>query len=534
MIDTDSKRQLNWLASRLEASRISRRAFIGRALALGAGAALATSMADTAIAATAKKGGHLKLAMGHGSTTDVIDPAALVNGYQWALGYSHRNALTEVLPGGGLGPVLAESWESSKDAKTWTFKLRKGVEFHNGKTLTMEDVVDSINHHRSDESKSFMKAIMAEIEDLKADGDNLVATLSAGNADFPYAMASAGLTICPSNGDGTIDWQSGVGTGGYVLKRYDPGVRADLEKFENFWSNDRCHVDSVEFLTIADTTARTNALLTSEVDVVDQVDLKTADRLGKRPGINIEETAGPLHFTFPMNCDVAPFDNNDIRMAFKLAINREQMLQKILRGHGTVGNDTAIGPSYKYFAKELEQRTYDPDKARHHLKKAGLSEITVQLSVAEAAFAGAIDAGALYQEDAAKAGITIDLVREPNDGYWSNVWGVKPWVASYWGGYTTESEMFATGYTPGAAWNDTNWVNDRFQALMVEAKAETDEARRREMYFEMQKLMRDDGGALVPLFGNDVLARNDRVAHGALAADRGFDGRHIIERWWMV
>ena len=238
--------------------------------------------------------------------------------------------------------------------------------------------------------------------------------------------------------------------------------------------------------------------------MIDQVDLKTASLLGRKEGIEVEETSGPLHFVFPMRTDTAPFDNNDVRLALKYAIDREELLQKVLRGHGALGNDNPIGPSYRFYAKEIEQHAYDPEKAKFHLKQAGLSDLTVHLSAADSAFPGAVDAAVLYKEHAAKAGINVEVVREPNDGYWSNVWMKKPWCASYWGGYTTESEMFTTGYAPGAAWNDTFWSNERFVALMNEAQAELDDTKRREMYVEMQMIVRDEGGALVPLFANDV------------------------------
>ena len=536
MKNTGPSQHLAWLQRSLTDRRLSRREFMGRAAALGVTTALASSLAlDAARAATPKRGGVMKLAMAHGATSDTLDPATLVNGYQWALAYAHRNALTEVAAGGTLAPSLAESWESTPDASTWTFRLRKGVEFHNGKPLTVEDVIASVNHHRAEGSKSFLKPIAREIETIKADGpDTIVIALKAGNADFPYSMASAGFTICPATAEGGIDWQSGVGTGGYILENYEPGVRADLKRFVNYWTDERAHADQVEFLTIHDATARSNALVTGEVHAIDQVDLKTAALLGRQDGIHVEETEGPLHFVFPMRTDTAPFDDNNVRLALKYAIDREELLNKILRGHGTVGNDNPIGPSYRFHAADLEQRAYDPDKARFHLKQSGLSDLTVDLRAAESAFPGAVDAAVLYKEHAAKAGININVVREPNDGYWSNVWMKQPWCASYWGGYTTESEMFTTGYAPGAAWNDTFWSNDLFVKLMAQAKAQLDEAKRREMYAEMQAIVRDQGGALVPLFANDVLARNDKVAHGPLAADRGFDGRHIIDRWWVV
>ncbi len=532
----DRRQELSWLQRCLTDGKISRRAFVGRATALGITTALASSLASHAVKAAApKKGGTFSLAMGHGDTSDTIDPATLLNGYQWAMGYAYRNTLTQVAAGGKLDPCLAESWEASDDAKQWYFTLRQGVEFHDGKSLTTDDVIASINHHRTEDTKSFIKPIAAEIEDVVADGPNkIVCKLSAGNADFPYMLASAGFLICPAKEDGTIDWQSGNGTGGYKLTKYEPGVSAHLTRNPNYWRDDRAHVDEVNFLTIHDASARTNAFLTGEVDVIDQVDLKTVERLSKKSGVHVEETTGPRHYVLAMRVGIAPYDNKDVRLALKYAMNREELLQKILRGHGKIGNDNPIGTSYRYFDPNLEQIAYDPDKAKFHLKQAGLDSLDVKLSAADAAFTGAVDTAVLYREHAKAAGINIEVVREPNDGYWSNVNGKKPFSASYWGGYTTETEMFATGYTPGAAWNETNYDNPDFMALLNQAKAELDEGKRGGMFSELQRILRDDGGIIVPFFANDILARSDRVAHGELASDRGFDGRHIIERWWVA
>ena len=164
-----------------------------------------------------------------------------------------------------------------------------------------------------------------------------------------------------------------------------------------------------------------------------------------------------------------------------------------------------------------------------------MSGLTVDLSTADAAYAGAVDAAVLYQQHAAKAGININVIREASDGYWSNVWNVKPWCASYWGGYAIEDTMFTTGYAPGAAWNDTQWDHAKFNSLMVQARAELDENKRREMYREMQRILRDEGGTVAPMFANAVFARTEGIAHGEdVSALRPFDGRRIIERWWLV
>lgn len=523
-----------WLVRQVEQGRMTRREFLARTGALGLTLAAGTVSLSSAAAAEPRKGGHMRIAMGHGSTSDTLDPATIENGIQWCASYAVANTLTELAPDGSLVPALATEWAASPDARTWTFRLRKGVEFHNGKTMTAEDVIASINYHRGEASKSVGKPILSSVTDIRSDGpDTVVITLSGGNAGFPYSFDSATFCIYPAK-DGGIDWQAG-GSGGYLLKSADPGVRYEFERNPNYWRDDRAHAASVELLSIKDATARNSALLTDSVDVVDQVDLKTVKRIARVPNIVVEEGAGPLHYVFPMLSQTAPFDNPDLRRALKHAIDRDDMVKKILSGHGVVGNDHPIGPSYRYHAGDIEQNAYDPDKARHFMKKSGLGDITLNLSAADAAFAGAVDAAQLFQASAAKAGIKINVVREPNDGYWSNVWGKKPWVASYWGGYATADEMFSTGYAPGAAWNDTQWDHGRFNELMVAARAELDDARRREMYRDMQIILRDEGGTIVPMFANVVIARNSKIAHGGQQSWlRALDGRRIIDRWWMV
>ena len=134
-----------------------------------------------------------------------------------------------------------------------------------------------------------------------------------------------------------------------------------------------------------------------------------------------------------MDTRAEPFKDNNVRLALKFAVDREELVEKILFGYGSVGNDHPIGRGQPFFSKDLTQRSYDPDKAKFHLKEAGLSSLDVELSVADAAYSGAVDAGALFQASAEKAGINIKLNREPNDGYWSNVWMKKPFCACYLG-----------------------------------------------------------------------------------------------------
>jgi len=517
--------------------KMTRREFIRNAAILGIGMTAASGLwTKSAEAAKPKKGGHFIVGMGHGSTTDSLDPATQENFFATNFCFTRHNHIAEVSPDGKLVPEMAESWEATPDAKTWHFKVRQGVEFHNGKTLEAEDFIHSVNHHRGKDSKSPAKALLKPMQEIKADGKSaFTVKLSGGDANFPYIISDYHIPIMPTK-DGKPDWKSGIGAGGYKVDSYEPGVSARLSRFPNYWKAPRrAHFDSIEMLTIADTSARTNALKTGSIHAMDRCDLKTVHLLKRLKGIRIEDVTGFAHYTMPMHTGKAPFDNNDVRMALKLAIDREAILKTVLRGYGIVGNDHPISPANEYHAGGLPQRKYDPDKAKFHLKKAGAMGIEVKLHAAEAAFAGAMDAAVLCREHAAKAGIKIKVVRAPNDGYWSNIWTKVGWCMCYWGGRPTEDWMFTTAYAADAAWNDAHWKHERFNKLLVEGRAELDPKRRREIYVEMQKIVRDEGGTVVPLFNNYVFACKDNVKHGAhIAGNWDLDGAKINERWWYA
>lgn len=257
--------------------------------------------------------------------------------------------------------------------------------------------------------------------------------------------------------------------------------------------------------------------------------------LKRARNVNIITASGNGHYVFVMDCRAEPFNNQDVRLALKYAIDREQQVERILNGFGVVGNDHPIGRSNQFFATGLEQRAYDPDKAKFHLKKAGIDSLTVDLSAAPSAFTGAVDAAVLYSESAAACGITINVVREPNDGYWSNVWMKKPFCASYWGGRPTEDWMFSTAYAAGAAWNESFWDNARFNELLLAARAELDAGKRRGMYAEMQELCRDDGGTITPMFNSYVMATSTAIATPeTVGANWEMDGFRAVERWWFA
>ncbi|CAN0135775.1 unnamed protein product, partial [Chrysoparadoxa australica] len=295
-------------------------------------------------------------------------------------------------------------------------------------------------------------------------------TLAGGNADFPYLLSDYHLLMYPA---GQIEEAiaKGIGTGLYQVESFEPGVRMVATRVDNHYKGDEAgYFDSVEYIAVNDNTARMNALLTGQVDAINRIDFKTEALLKANPMVRIQEVTGNQQYTFPMLTNVAPFSDVNVRRALKFAINREEMVNKILLGHGRVGNDTPIGPANQYFAADMEQTSYDPDKAKFYLKEAGMTSLDIDLSASNAAFEGAVDAAQLYQASAKAAGININLVQEPADGYWSNVWLKKPFCACYWSGRATEDWMFSSAYEEGVPWNDTQWGredSERFHDLLI-------------------------------------------------------------------
>jgi peptide/nickel transport system substrate-binding protein len=523
-------------ARRVARGQMNRRTFMQSAVAAGLTVGAAEFMLAKAVRAEPKKGGTLRLGIAHGATTDSLDPGLYPDQFTGtALWGTLSNSLTEIDSKGNAVPDLAESFEPSDGARKWVFKLRKGATFHNGKSVTAEDVVASYMHHTVKDTKSAAKALLTSMKSVKADGpDTVVFELDGGNADFPYIASDYHIPIMPAKADGTVDWESGIRTGAYVLEKFEPGVKATFNKNPNYYKSDRGWFDRVECMSIKDVTARTNALNAGEIDYLHRADLKTLDLLKQNPNVVINEMTGYGHYIYVMNVTQPPFDNADVRNALKYSVNRQDILEKVFFGHGTVGNDNPIAPTVKFAVDPQPRHAYDPEMAKSLLKKAGVDSLKVDLSVADAAFTGAIDAALLWKEHAKACGIDLNVIREAEDAYWDNVWLKKPFVASYWGGRPTCDWMFTTAYAADAAWNDTFWKNPRFNELLIAARSETDEAKRAAMYAEMQQLLHDDGGLVNLVFNSYVDAHATTLAHGDQGANWPMDGMKIAERWWFA
>ncbi|MEM1344242.1 MAG: ABC transporter substrate-binding protein [Pseudomonadota bacterium] len=526
---------LDVLARHCAKGRVSRRTFLARAAALGVAAPVAARVLGhaEAQAATPIKGGDLVLGNAGGSTTDSLDPASWAS--QVPLNFSRTWAETLVFTDpndGSAQPMLAESWEASADAKTWAFKIRKGVTFHNGREMTVEDVVASLQRHSNEDAKSGALGIMKTIgSDFSADGDNLVVKLETANADLPFLLSDYHLAIQPGGGFEAPD--AGIGTGAYIIEVNEPGVRHTAVKNPNHWNPDVGHYDSVTVLVINDDTARIAALTSGKAHTINRVAPKTVDLLRRAPGVAINNVSGRGHYVFINHIDTEPFTNNDLRLALKFAVDREELVDKILNGLGSVGNDFPINGAYALFPEEIEQRPFDPDQAAFHYKKSGHDGSPIVLRTSNAAFPGAEDAAVLYQASCQKAGIPLEIKREPADGYWSNVWNTQPFCVSYWGGRPTQDQMYSVAYQSTADWNDTRFKRDDFDKLLIEARGELDQTRRKELYTEMALTLRDEGGLILPMFNDFVDAATDRLKGQVLDPAGGMSNGYIGLRTWL-
>ncbi len=525
--------ELIFWKTKLQTGGISRREFMGRAAALGASTAVIASMlssADAIAAETPKKGGVLRLGLGGGSTTDSIDITSYNDSVMIDVGHGLFDGIVEWGQDGKPKPDLAASFEPTNGAKDWVFNLRKGINFSNGKEFTADDAVYSLNLHRG-ASKSGGAGSLKSITDVKKlDKYQIQISLDAADADLPYSLTDYHVLMVP---DGFKDWSKPVGTGAFSLEKYDPGVRISLKKTRDYWKEGRGWLDGVEVTVINDSSARLNALVSGQLDAINRVDHKAVALLTKSPKIKIVRAPGGWHSVMAMEVDKAPFDNPDIRLALKFATDREQILKALFSGYGTIGNDQPIPPTDPFFNSELPQRKHDPERAAFHFKKAGIAAPKILLQASDAAFNGAVDEGALFQASCGQCGIKVDLKKEPADGFWDNVWLKGAFVSSYWGGRAAATQMLSVCYGAKAPWNETHWNNEKFEKLLADARGETDEAKRKPYIWEMQKMLHDDGGAIIPVFKDWLDAHNDKVGghtpHGGFDMDNGM----IMQKAWL-
>lgn len=450
--------------------------------------------ASKAHAETPKRGGKIRVASESSSTADTLDPVRTTLTTDYCRCFMFYNGLTRLDSKLAPQPELAESF-SSADAKTWVFKLRPGIKFHDGAPLTSADVVYSLNRVKDPKTGSSARALAASMIDIVADGPLTVKiTVDTPNADLPVTLGTPHFLITK---DGTTDFSKGIGTGPYLCKEFSPGVRSIAVRNPDYWKPGLPYLDEIEYFGIADETARVNAMLAGDIQVASQISRRASQRVKSSRGFAVFETASGNYNDFILRQDVDPTRNPDLMMAVKLLFDREQMQAAL---GGVVGNDQPINPSHRYFDASQKQRPYDPDKAKFHFQKSGLGNTALPLYVM--AGNAMTDQAVILQQSALQIGMNIEIQRMPKDGYWTNVWMKHPFTGGNINPRPSADTLFTLFFKSDSPWNESAWKSERFDSLLVEARGSTDEVKRKAMYAEMQQLVSDKGGIGLPLFSS--------------------------------
>lgn len=403
-------------------------------------------------------------------------------------------------------PQLAESWSSNEKGDVWTLELRPGIAFHDGRPLTAADVVYTFRRLIDPKTASPVASTFGALaaEGIEAAGDRTVRfTLKSPVVEFLSLIANRFTYIVPEGSTSEELRSRGVGTGPFKVQDFVPGREPSVfVRNEAYWRAGLPKVDRVELRAIADASARLSALLTGQIDLSWDVPRIGLQALQAAPNLTVVTVPSPYVLSLTMWVDTPPFDDARVRQAMKLVVDRQRMIDLVLGGLAQPASDQPVA-SWINYGLEEPPPARDVEKARRLLAEAGHPDgIDVELYTSEAT-AGFLEMAALYQAMAAEAGIRVAINKVPGDGYFANVWRKVPFLCTSKGARNAD-EALSQFYLSGAAWNDTHWKSEAFDGLIAEARRTLDAGRRGDLYRQAQRLLRDDGGVIVPMFANSV------------------------------
>ena len=499
-----------------------------RNLVMGAGGVvMATSLAacgggsapspagatDTAAAGSPKKGGDFKLGVTGGGAKDMMDgqnivtkpdQARLVSAFETLLEFDDQYQLQTT--------GLAESVEADNPTQ-YTIKLRDGITFQNGKALTADDVIYSLQRIGSQKNglTGFAATATMDIKHVKK-MDNLTVRLPLLSPDstIPQTLASYTFGIVPTGYQafkGDVSTQ--IGTGAYKLKSFTPGQQSVSERYDGYWRDS--YFDSVTIIDFSDSTAQINALKGGQIDAMTDLPANQVNAV-KSSGVVplISQTGGWIPIC--MAIDMPPFNDPKVRQAMRLIVDRQQILEQLGSGYGQVANDL-YSPFDEGYNKDLPQRAQDIEQAKSLLKSAGKEGLSVDLHTTNGA-SGMVELASVFASQAKAAGVNVTVKNDPN--YYGDAYLKLAFSVDFWGtrGYLNQVQQ---GSLPTSPYNETHWPpksgeGSNFGDLYKQALAETDSAKRIEIEHEMQKAEYDNGGYIIPYFNSLIDAHSAKVA----------------------
>lgn len=413
---------------------------------------------------------------------------------------------------------VAEKWEYSSDGLTWTFKLRRGIKFHDGKEMTSRDVKFTFDRLRDPAVGAATVALYSNIVDIEAPDDyTVVFKLTNPNPDFLKDLGDYhALVMDADTTDFAKQWN---GTGPFILKTYIPEDRMVFERNPNYWMKDAegnqlPYLDGMEFIFIPDSTAQVEALRGGQVDYIIYLPSEYVDVL-IREGLEVYQSPSNTAYVLRMRSDRAPANDNKVRQALKLATDTEEILDGAFQGLGVPGTGTPFGPIYGDFFLNEPNPVRDPARAKELLAEAGYPNgLAIEITCQDRSPVPAICT--IWKEQLAEAGVTVNINLVPTDVYYGadNLWLEADFAVTDWGSRPYPQPYLDLAYTCVAQWNESHWCDDELDRLAGLAAKEVDPAKRAEYYLQIQRIFKERGPIILTFFVNNLW--------GASANLRGF------------
>lgn len=507
----------NW-TSGLWRSRVSRRGVL-RGAAVGvaglSGAALIGCGDDDEPATPAeggatgepKHGGTLRVAMPQADTT--LDPAFDLGSPDTAMTHAVYENLVQLQHDSTFKPMLAESLEPNADLTEYVAKLRPAVKFHHGKELAATDVVMTFERLLDPDVGSPGRASLSAIDRVEeVDPLTVRFVLNGPSAFLPDALSIYQAPIMPSDIDPSRYATEASGTGPLRMTEYRSGERTLFERNEGYWDEGLPYLDAVTFLFMPEPVTRLEALKTGSVDLLYPMEAAQV-RGATSAGLTVSEQASGTYLNMAMRTDMAPFDDLRVRRAFQALTDRDFLLEAANYGYGVTGNDHSVPPFDPNFWEGQVQPGFDPEEAAKLLDGAGLKDLQVTLETSSIS-PGMDEVAVAFKELARAGGVTVDVRRSSEDGYWSNVWMVQPFTMVSWNGRSAD-EALSIVYQSDAPWNEAYYVNPKVDELLAKARGVADQQERTATYGEVEQILIDDVPRIVPVFSPTLIGMTQRV-----------------------
>lgn len=483
--------------------------FVGAAttLSLAACGAPELRVPETAATGRARAGATLRIARPAASAAETLDPASSLSAYEY-LGALY-NRVVKLDKEGETIPDLATDWSTNTDATVWDFRLRDGVRFHDSRPLTARDVRYTFQHILDPDTASPQAGALDQVDRIEAiDTTTVRFRLSSPNAEFPSLLTAYQCYVIPEDSAAEIG-RTGIGTGPFVLESFTPAGSGAIRVNEDYFDG-RAVLDRIEFSSIQDTSARVNALLARQVDLLSQTNLDnpTARVVAGSPGVTVARVENAQWYTIPMLHTSDEFSDPEMRRAMKLAYDPRAVLDTAIQGTGTPGWDNPVPPQLKAFVDD--QRPYDPDEAKSILRRIGREGFSAKIytSAYEPNFTAVATA---YASQVKQAGISLDITNVASDSYYTQIWMAKPLMVSYWFTGRPVDQLLNQIFRTGSSYNESAWSNESFDKLLDEARADRNDATRLQKYQDAQRIIIEDGADMTPVFGDRLVGLSEEV-----------------------